>query len=123
MRGQDPETDGTEMGEADATVEICNRDGLHARPAAEFVRLASRFRCEVWVEKGGLEVNGKSIMGVLMLAAEPGSRLWIRTVGEDAEDALEELVALVRAGFGEERLAGGRDADGQAAEGAREGSA
>lgn len=92
------------MREASATVRIRNREGLHARPAAEFVKLASRFGSEVWVEKDGLEVNGKSIMGVLMLAAEPGSTLQIRAVGADAEQALEELVALVARGFGDEIL-------------------
>ncbi|MFQ5678635.1 MAG: HPr family phosphocarrier protein [Gemmatimonadota bacterium] len=91
-----------EMRERVATVEIVNREGLHARPAAEFVKLASRFVAEVWVEKDGLEVNGKSIMGVLMLAAEPGSEIRIRVVGEDGEEALRKLVALVRDGFGED---------------------
>lgn len=81
---------------------IRNRLGLHARPAAEFVRLAGRFAAEVWVEKDGLEVNGKSIMGVMMLAAEAGSRIMIRAVGDDCEAAAEALVALVHAGFGEE---------------------
>ena len=81
---------------------IRNRQGLHARPAAEFVKLASGFASEVWVEKDGLEVNGKSIMGVLMLAAEAGSEIRIRATGEDAERAVEALTALVRSGFGEE---------------------
>jgi len=95
------------MIEAARHVSVTNRYGLHARPAAEFVKLASRFECDVWVEKDGLEVNGKSIMGVLMLAAESGSTLRLRTVGEDAESALEALVRLVERGFGD----GGVDED------------
>lgn len=91
--------DGSEMME---TVRIGNRDGLHARPAAEFVKLASTFDSEIWVEKDGLEVNGKSIMGVLMLAAEPGSRIRIRAVGPDSADAVSQLLELVEGGFGEE---------------------
>jgi len=84
------------------TVAIRNQYGLHARPAAEFVKLASRFRSDVWVRKGDLEVNGKSIMGVMMLAAECGSQITIRASGEDAQDAVEQLVKLVENGFGEE---------------------
>lgn len=83
------------------TVEIVNRAGLHARPASEFVKLASRYQAEVRLEKEGLEVNGKSIMGVLMLAAECGSRLCIRAEGDDAPEALEALAELVRRGFEE----------------------
>jgi phosphocarrier protein len=85
----------------EATVEIVNRTGLHARPASEFVKLAGRFRADIRVERDGLEVNGKSIMGVLMLAAECGSQLVIRADGEDASLAIEELAALVRRGFEE----------------------
>jgi phosphocarrier protein len=81
------------------SVQIVNRLGLHARPAAEFVKLAGRFRAEIRVEKEGLEVDGKSIMGVLMLAAEHGSQLIIRAEGTDAEDALAALVELVDGGF------------------------
>jgi phosphocarrier protein len=83
------------------SVQIVNRLGLHARPAAEFVKLAGRFRAEILVEKSGLEVNGKSIMGVLMLAAEQGSSLMIRADGEDAEEALQALIELVDGGFHE----------------------
>lgn len=89
--------------EATRHVSVRNRYGLHARPAAEFVKLASRFRSEVWVEKDGLEVNGKSIMGVLMLAAETGSTLRLRTVGDDAEEALEALAHLIEHGLAEQR--------------------
>ncbi|MDT8342092.1 MAG: HPr family phosphocarrier protein [Longimicrobiales bacterium] len=83
-------------------VEIVNRAGLHARPASEFVKLAGRFRSEVRLEKDGMEVNGKSIMGVLMLAAERGARLVIRADGDDADQALEALAGLVRRGFEED---------------------
>jgi phosphocarrier protein len=83
------------------SVQIVNRLGMHARPAAEFVKLASRFRADVRVEKEGLEVDGKSIMGVLMLAAEQGSQLTIRAAGHDAEAALAALCELVDGGFHE----------------------
>jgi phosphocarrier protein len=82
-------------------VEIVNRAGMHARPAAEFVKIAGRFRADIRVEKDGLEVNGKSIMGVLMLAAERGSRLRLSAKGSDAEDAVNALSDLVRRGFEE----------------------
>jgi phosphocarrier protein HPr len=83
-------------------VPIVNRLGLHARPAAMFVRIASRFRSEIWVSKEGEEVNGKSIMGLMMLAAGQGSKLRIRCEGLDAEKAMEELEALINAKFNEE---------------------
>ncbi len=82
-------------------VEVVNLLGFHARPAAEFVRLAGSFGCDIWLEKDGLEVNAKSIMGVLMLAAERGSQLVIRAQGDDAEEALRVLVDLVARGFEE----------------------
>ena len=84
------------------SVRIVNRAGLHARPAAQLVKLASRFACEIEVGKDGLMVNAKSIMGVLMLAAEHGSELQIRCLGDDASDAVEALTALVASGFEEE---------------------
>jgi phosphocarrier protein HPr len=83
------------------TLQIRNKFGLHARPAAEFVKLASKFQSEVWVRKQELEVNGKSIMGMMMLAAEFGSEITIRASGDDAKQAVDELVALVNGGFGE----------------------
>lgn len=85
----------------DRSVEIVNRMGLHARPASEFVKLAGRFSSAVTVEKDGLEVNGKSIMGVLMLAAEHGSTITIRAEGEDAGAAVDALSDLVARGFQE----------------------
>ena len=81
---------------------IRNRYGLHARPAAEFVKLASQFRADITVRKDDTEVNGKSIMGVMMLAAEFGSEILIRATGDDAVTALDRLVALVESSFGEE---------------------
>jgi len=78
---------------------VRNPNGMHVRPASEFVKVASRFRAEVRVEKDGLEVNGKSIMGVMMLAAEYGSTLIIRAEGEDAQQAVDALAAFVAAAF------------------------
>jgi phosphocarrier protein HPr len=78
---------------------IPNEDGMHARPAAKFVKLANRFTCEVWVEKDDEEINGKSIMGLMMLAASQGSVIKVTAEGEDAEIALEKLTLLVSSGF------------------------
>jgi phosphocarrier protein HPr len=83
-------------------IPIPNRLGLHARPAAMFVRIASRHRSEIWVSKEAEEVNGKSIMGLMMLAAGQGSKLHIRCEGPDADKAMEERDALIKAGFNEE---------------------
>ena len=88
--------------EVQESVLISNRYGLHARPAAEFVKLANRFEAEIWVRKQDLEVNGKSIMGMMMLAAECGSEITIRATGADAQLAVSELRALVERRFGEE---------------------
>ena len=87
----------------EVTVRISNQAGLHARPAAELVKLAGRFSSEIRLEKDGVEVNGKSILGVLLLAAEHGSELMIRADGEDAAGAVEALAALVIGGFKEEK--------------------
>lgn len=86
----------------EAITPVVNRAGLHARPAAALVKLAGRFRSEIHVEKDGLRVNGKSIMGVLMLAAEQGSSLRFTASGPDAEEALAALTDLVRRGFEED---------------------
>ena len=83
-------------------ITIINRLGLHARPAAMFVRIASRYRSEIWVEKEGEQINGKSIMGLMMLAAGQGSKLLIRCEGPDADKAMEELEALIKAKFNED---------------------
>jgi len=83
-------------------VTIVNRLGMHARPAAMFVRIASRYRSEVWVEKEGEQINGKSIMGLMMLAAGQGSKLVIRCDGPDSAQALEELEQLIAGRFSED---------------------
>ena len=83
-------------------ITIVNRLGLHARPAAMFVRISSRYRAEVWVSKEGEEVNGKSIMGLMMLAAGQGSKLRIRCEGADADKAMDELEELIKAKFNED---------------------
>jgi phosphocarrier protein len=85
-----------------AEVTIVNRLGLHARPSAAFTQLATRFASEVFLSKGSRRVNGKSIMGVMMLAAAQGSVIGIETEGEDEEEALAALVKLIGSGFGEE---------------------
>ena len=84
------------------TVQIRNKFGLHARPAAEFVKLANQYKAEIMVRKFELEVNGKSIMGMMMLAAECGVEITIRAAGEDAERAVADLTKLVEQGFGED---------------------
>ena len=81
---------------------VVNRLGLHARPSAMFVKTASRFKCEIWVEKDGERVNGKSIMGLMMLAAGPGSTLELRASGEEADAALDALAKLVADKFDED---------------------
>ena len=83
------------MPTAKRTVSIVHRQGLHARPAALFVQLAKQFTCRVTVKKGRKIVDGKSIMGLLTLAAGPGARVAIVTDGVDAAEALERLIALV----------------------------
>jgi phosphocarrier protein len=90
-----------DSGAVERTVEIVNRAGMHARPAADLVKLAGSFDAEVRLEKDGLEVNGKSIMGVLMLAAEMGSLVRISAKGKDAADAVDALSELVGNGFGD----------------------
>jgi phosphocarrier protein len=80
---------------------IVNQDGLHARPAAKIVRLASAFNSDVELFKDGMAVNGKSIMGVMMLAAECGSSIMVRADGTDAEQAVDAICKLVEEGFGE----------------------
>lgn len=89
------------MSEVDRTVTIRNRLGLHARPAGEFVKVASKFNSNITVSKGELEVNGKSIMGVMTLAAECGSKVTVRAEGEDADSAVEALAELLDREFGD----------------------
>jgi phosphocarrier protein HPr len=82
-------------------VEIINKLGLHARASAKFTQLAGTFQSEVWLERNGRRVNGKSIMGVMMLAAGKGTSVTIETIGDDAEGAMSALVALINDYFGE----------------------
>jgi phosphocarrier protein len=81
---------------------VTNKLGIHARPAAMFVRTANRFDCDIFVEKDGERVNGKSIMGLMMLAAGPGSKLTIFAEGTDATHALHEIEALMKRKFDED---------------------
>jgi len=81
---------------------IVNKLGIHARPAALFVKTANRFACDIFVEKDGEKINGKSIMGLMMLAAGPGSKVTLHAHGHDAHEALAELEALVKRKFDEE---------------------
>jgi len=81
---------------------VSNKLGIHARPAAQFVKVANRFACNIFVEKDGEKVNGKSIMGLMMLAAGPGSRLTVYAEGNDASAALTEIESLLEKKFNEE---------------------
>ena len=83
------------------TLLIQNRLGLHARPAALFVQMANRFKSEIEVQKGREKVNGKSIMGIMTLAAGRGSQITIRATGPDAQKAITELTKSIRSDFGE----------------------
>jgi len=87
------------MIEQEAT--IVNQLGLHARPAAQLVKLATAFQADIEIVKDGMAVNGKSIMGVMMLAAECGSSVLVRADGPDEAQAVEALAGLVARGFGE----------------------
>lgn len=83
-------------------VKIVNKLGLHARPAALFVKITTKYKCNVLVEKDGFEINAKSIMGVMMLAAEHGSFLSIKCNGDDENQCLTELIELIDNKFNEE---------------------
>ena len=85
-----------------ATLKIINKAGLHARASTRLVQSANKYRCEVTVSKDGQDVNGKSIMGVLLLVAAQGSEISISCDGEDAPQCLAALSELVQAGFGED---------------------
>lgn len=87
---------------SEGTVEIINKLGIHARPAALFVKEAVKYKSDIFVLKNGQEVNGKSIMGVMMLAVECGSKITIKARGPDSEDAVQALVKLARSKFEEE---------------------
>lgn len=84
-----------------ATVTISNKLGLHARASAKLTKLAGSFPCEVWMSKGERRINAKSIMGVMMLAAGLGSEVVVETIGEQADEALTALLALINDKFGE----------------------
>lgn len=86
-----------------ATVTICNRKGLHARASAKFVKCAETFEADVRVTRDGQSVGGTSIMGLMMLAAGPGTSILIEAKGPEAAQALATLVALVEDGFGEDQ--------------------
>lgn len=81
---------------------VANKVGIHARPAAMFVKIASRYQCDIFLEKDGEKINGKSIMGLLMLAAGPGSKLTMEASGKDAAQATAELEDLFQRKFDEE---------------------
>ena len=85
----------------ESTVQILNKNGLHARPAAEVVKIAARFSSEITLARDDLEVNGKSIMGVMMLAAECGASVRLRADGDDAEQAVDAIATLIANKFGE----------------------
>ncbi|MFM1881236.1 MAG: HPr-like protein Crh [Pseudomonadota bacterium] len=88
---------------AQATVPIINALGLHLRASSKLSQLATRFPCEVWLIRGSKKINAKSVLGVTMLAAGPGTEITILTEGEQAEEALAALVALVADRFGEDQ--------------------
>jgi phosphocarrier protein len=89
-------------GKARREVVICNQRGLHARAAARFVKLAEQFESEVWVERDGQSVSGRSIMGLMMLAAGPGSPVLLRANGRDAAAAVAALARLIESKFDED---------------------
>src|SRR5258708_255667 len=97
---------GKKLGEASGQMTkeflVINKLGIHARPAAMFVKVANRFNCNIFVEKDGEKVNGKSIMGLMMLAAGPGSKLKVHAEGHDASQALSEIETLLNRKFDED---------------------
>ena len=86
---------------AERSVQILNKNGLHARPAAEMVKAAAKFKSDITISREDIEVNGKSIMGVMMLAAECGATIILRAKGPDANDAIAAIASLVERKFGE----------------------
>ncbi|MFQ5500636.1 MAG: HPr family phosphocarrier protein [Candidatus Zixiibacteriota bacterium] len=84
-----------------ASAQIVNKLGLHARPSALLVTTASKYVSEVFIAKDGLRVNGKSIMGIMMLAAEKGSTLDVEVVGTDEQEAMAAILKVIKSGFGE----------------------
>jgi phosphocarrier protein HPr len=88
---------------AEKEIVIANRLGLHARPAALFAQVANRFRADVWLEKDGTEVNGKSILGLMTLGASQGSKLRIRVEGQDAYEAMRKIERLIQSWLDEDQ--------------------
>jgi phosphocarrier protein len=84
------------------SVQVTNKNGIHARPAAEIVKIAARYKSQITLIRDDLEVNGKSIMGVMMLAAEEGATIKVRAEGEDEREALAALDELIAGKFGGE---------------------
>lgn len=84
-------------------VEIVNEAGMHARPSALFVQTASKYKSDIKLEKDGREVDGRSILSLMTLAAKKGTKLAIKAEGEDAQDALKELKVLIEAGFNDDK--------------------
>jgi phosphocarrier protein len=82
-------------------IEIINKLGLHARASTKLTQVASRFACQIWLERNGRRVNAKSIMGVMMLAASKGSKILLETDGQDEAEAMQALTALINDKFGE----------------------
>jgi phosphocarrier protein HPr len=85
-------------------LKINNKHGLHARPAAQFVKIAGKFKSDIKVIKDGLEVNGKSIMGIMMLAAEPGSEIIVQIAGIDEKEAMQAIKELIENKFYETEI-------------------
>lgn len=92
----------TRFGEVDRTVKICNRLGMHARAAGKLRNLAAQFKCQIKLVKGRIEADAKSILGLMALEASKGTDLVIRAWGEDAEEAVRALAALIEDRFGED---------------------
>jgi len=90
------------MSKVTKTLTVVNKLGIHARPAAVFAKTANKFKADVFVEKDGETINAKSIMGLMMLAAGPGSKLLVIANGPDAEDAVKSIEELIASKFGEE---------------------
>lgn len=95
-----PKKEGKKVFQRD--IVVVNKLGIHARPASMFVKTANKFKSDIFVQKGDEKVNGKSIMGLMMLAAGPGSKLHVTAEGDDGPEALKEIEALIKRKFDEE---------------------
>jgi phosphocarrier protein HPr len=100
--GNSPETAAATAATARQVAKICNQRGLHARAAARFVKTAHQFDAEIWVRKNGTIVSGRSIMGLMMLAAASGTELEISAAGREADEAVKSLARLVECKFDED---------------------